>query len=344
MMRAVREEVRPIMSIKIHVTPDDLLETRFAYSPLVELSSSYLVLVTPSYHGMYRRWVDEALRALHGIELPYLDALIVPHMPRPKGNYIPDFLTPTPGFVQLNLEPELEQLLNLPDAIIHASIRRLIETVGESELRLFFLTYTREAVYCLVEELRLYWRRTLESHWKRLTAILDGDVLYHARRLAVEGPEEMLRSMHPKLTFQDGVIELLKNRDAEFFLQGSGMQLVPSIFGGNMLSYQVVPEWQPMLIYSPRGLGLWQQSTQERNQSLELALGEGRARVLQTLSIPSNTGEIARRLDITAGAASQHLSRLQQAGLVEPNRSGRHVYYRLTDRGAQLLTLFDHAI
>ena len=332
------------MSIKIHVTANDLLETRFAYSPLVELSSSYLVLVTPSYHGLYHRWVDEALRALHGVELPYMDALILPHTHRPKGNYIPDFLTPTPAIVQLNLEPELEQLLNMPDEIIHTCIHRLIQIAGETEIRLFFLTYTREAIYCLVEELRLYWRRTLESHWNRLTSILDGDVLYHARRLAVEGPEEMLRSMHPKLTFQDGVIELLKNRDEEFYLQGSGLQLVPSIFGGNMLSYQVVPEWQPMLIYSPRGLGLWQQSVKERNHSLELALGEGRARVLQTLAIPSNTGEIAKRLDISAGAASQHLSRLQQAGLVEPNRSGRRVYYRLTDRGAQLLTLFDRAM
>lgn len=332
------------MSIKIHVTPEDLLETRFAYSPLVELTSSFQVLVTPAYHPLYRRWVDEALRALHDVELPFMEALILPHRPNPKGNYIPDFLTPTPTIVQLSLEPELEQLMNLPDEIIHASIHRLIQTAGESDILLFFLAYTREAIYCLVEELRLYWRRTLESHWNRLTSILDGDVLYHARRLAVEGPEEMLRSMHPKLTFQEGVIELLKNREEEFFLQGSGLQLVPSIFGGNMLSYQVVPEWQPMVIYSPRGLGLWQQSVQERNHSLELALGEGRARVLQTLAIPSNTSEIARRLDISAGAASQHLSRLQQAGLVEPNRSGRRVYYRLTDRGAQLLTLFGRAM
>jgi DNA-binding transcriptional ArsR family regulator len=332
------------MTIKIYVTPDDLLETRFAYSPLVELSNSFQVLVTPAYHPLYRRWVDEALRALHGVELPFMESLILPHDPLPRHNYVPDFLTPTPTIVQLSLEPELEQLMNLPDEIIHASIHRLIENAGESEIRLFFLNYTREAVYCLVEELRLYWRRTLESHWNRLTAILDGDVLYHARRLAVEGPEEMLRSMHPKLTFRDGMIELLKNRDEEFHLEGRGMQLVPSIFAGDMLSYQLVPEWQPMLLYSPRGLGLWQQSVRERNPSLELALGEGRARVLQTLATPSNTGEIARRLDISAGAASQHLSRLQQAGLVEPNRSGRRVYYRLTDRGAQLLTLFERAI
>jgi DNA-binding transcriptional ArsR family regulator len=123
-------------------------------------------------------------------------------------------------------------------------------------------------------------------------------------------------------------------------LQGDGLQLVPSIFAGQSIHWQVVPEWHPMLIYAARGVGLWRQELSERNPSLELALGEGRARVLQILAIPSNTGEIARRLDITAGAASQHLNRLNQAGLAEPYRNGKRVYYHLTDRGAQLLALF----
>ena len=96
-----------------------------------------------------------------------------------------------------------------------------------------------------------------------------------------------------------------------------------------------------MLIYSARGLGLWEQHVREVNPALELALGEGRARVLQELSRPANTGEIARRLDISAGAVSQHLNRLNQAGLVEPHRNGKHVFYHLTDRGEQLLFLFD---
>jgi len=98
-----------------------------------------------------------------------------------------------------------------------------------------------------------------------------------------------------------------------------------------------------MIIYRARGLGLWQQEEPDRNPSLEIALGAGRARVLQLLTTPANTGEIARKLHITAGAASQHLSRLNDAGLVEPYRSGRRVYYHLTDRGAQLLLLFDRA-
>lgn len=326
------------MSVRIQVTDDDLVKTRFAYNPLVELTISYHILVNPKDQAPYQRWVDEALRALHDVELPFMDALVVPGCP-----YVPDFLTPTPKLIQLSIDYEIEQMLATPEDIVHASIRRLIDHTDESEIRLFFLAHAHEALECLAQELRLYWRRTLENHWNRLTAILDGDVLYHARQMALEGPEKMLADMHPSLSFTSHVIEFSGTHDEQHQLSGEGLQLVPSIFAGNHLHWQVVPEWHPMLIYSARGIGLWRQDMPDRNPSLEMALGEGRARVLQVLTTPANTGEIARKLHITAGAASQHLGRLNEAGLVEPHRSGRRVYYHLTDRGAHLLLLFDRA-
>ena len=332
------------MSVIIQVTQDDLLETRFAYNPLVELTISYCTLHNPALYSRYQRWVDEAKRALHDVELPFMSALIVPGC-----RYIPDFLTPTPTIIQLDIEHEIEQLLTAPDEVIHASIRRLIDYEGESELRQYFLTHTHEALHCLAQELRIYWQRALEPHWNRLTAILDGDVLYHARRMALEGPEKMLAEMHPRLRYANNAIEIETPGKPDCLLlhghslQGDGLQLVPSIFAGRGIHWQVVPEWHPMIIYVARGVGLWRQDMPERNPSLEIALGEGRARVLQQLTTPANTGEIARKLHITAGAASQHLSRLNEAGLVEPHRNGRRVYYHLTDRGAQLLLLFDRA-
>jgi DNA-binding transcriptional ArsR family regulator len=82
-----------------------------------------------------------------------------------------------------------------------------------------------------------------------------------------------------------------------------------------------------MLAYGVRGTGLWCQKPSPTNQSLELALGIGRARVLQVLATPSSTGEVAFKARITAATASQHLSRLTKAGLVEPRRSGKRVYF-----------------
>ena len=331
------------MTVTIHVTQDDLVDTRFAYNPLVELTVSYHVLVNPDYHHLYRRWVEEARRTLSGIELPFMDAMIAGGRDgSEKCAYVPDFMTPTPRVVQLSLEYELEQLLATPVDLVRKNVQKLIELAGESEIRLYFLAYPHEALYCLVEELRLYWRRVLEHHWNRLTAVLDGDVLYRARQMALHGPEQMLSELNPDLHYNGCILEIRKpDRFGDFSLTGDGLQLVPTVFGGPSLHWQIEPEWTPMLIYGARGVGLWDQSIPERNESLEIALGEGRARVLQILATPANTGEIARRLHMTAGAASQHLSRLNQAGLVEPHRNGRRVYYHLTDRGAQLLTLFN---
>ncbi|MBZ0302345.1 MAG: winged helix-turn-helix domain-containing protein [Anaerolineae bacterium] len=332
------------MAIKVYVTPDDLLETRFAYNPLVELSISYHMLRSEKSHSLYRKWVDTALRALHGVDLPFMDALIQPGV-----HYIPDFMTPTPRIVQTNIEHAIREMLNTPEIVIRKNIQTLFEHGGESDIGNFFLAYPYEALHCLAEELRLYWRRALEPHWPGMTAILEGDLIHHARAMALHGPGHMLNGIDTAmLRYQEGVIEIIKpHRPScgdEYRLNGDGLQLVPAFFGACGIQWQIEPEWQPMIIYTARGVGNWRPRSQEDNPSLELALGEGRARVLQTLSIPSNTGEIARRLHISAGAASQHLGRLQQAGLVEPHRSGRRVFYRLTDRGTQLLVLFDLAV
>jgi DNA-binding transcriptional ArsR family regulator len=75
--------------------------------------------------------------------------------------------------------------------------------------------------------------------------------------------------------------------------------------------------------------------------ALEAALGAGRASVLKGLvPVPSSTTELARQLHLSPAAVSAHLSRLKAAGLVEPHRSGRRVYYRLSGAGEELLGIF----
>jgi DNA-binding transcriptional ArsR family regulator len=96
-----------------------------------------------------------------------------------------------------------------------------------------------------------------------------------------------------------------------------------------------------MICYTPRGTGLWWRKPDTTAiHSLELTIGEARAHILQSLEIPASTGEVAHALRVTSGAVSQHLSLLNKAGLVENRRSGKRVYYSLTERGEELLKLF----
>jgi DNA-binding transcriptional ArsR family regulator len=326
----------------LHVTADDLAKLRFAYRPLLEIPFSYRVLINPEYQFPHLRWVEEAKRVLHDIELPYLEALVPPR------GFFPDFLTPTPLTNGTDIERDLKELIATPDSVIRQQVQWLIQDVGESEMRMFFLAHPHEAVQGLVEELRRYWCRTLEQSWPRMVGILDGDILYRGRLLALEGPEALLPDLHPSITYQNSEINALilapilpaAHCPLEVSLYGEGIQLVPTIFNVAGRMWKVTPEWHPMIGYGARGAGHYGRETLA-SKPLEQALGAARARVLQTLTIPATTGEVAYKARISAGTASAHLSRLTRAGLVEPHRSGKRVYYHLTSRGTELIALFE---
>ena len=64
-------------------------------------------------------------------------------------------------------------------------------------------------------------------------------------------------------------------------------------------------------------------------------------RFKESAPVPTTTTELARQLDFAPAAVSAHLSRLKDAGLVEPHRNGKRVYYRLSCAGESLLEIFD---
>ena len=326
--------------LTVQLTPEDFGNLRFAYSPLLELVNSYRILHHyPAQQGRFHRWIDEAEAVLYGVEMPYLHALST------QNYQIPDFLTPTPNAPVADLETEIERLRATPNELIRRTVQETIDLCGESEILMQFVAYPRELLECLIEDIRTYWGRTLAHHWPSMMSVLESDMLYRARQLAVDGSSALLNDLYPGLQLRGSRIEYdLSHKpmhcSRDYVLHGEGLQLVPGIFAKSIM-WQLAEEWRPMLEYPSRGTGIWwRPAIPTLDQSLEIALGEGRARVLRLLSTPANTGEIGRQLQITAGAASQHLGRLNQAGLVEPHRSGKRVYYHLTDRGAKLLALF----
>jgi DNA-binding transcriptional ArsR family regulator len=324
----------------IRLTPDDLAKLRFAYRPLLEIPMSYRVLINPEFHAPHRRWVEEAHRALYDLELPFLDALV-----SKRQGYIPDFLTPTPDTSQSNIEDDLALLLATPNELIRKNVQALIAHDCDTDIRRFYIAHPREAVQRLVEDLRLYWRRVLEPSWSQMVSILEGDLLYRGRLLAMDGPDSLLPDLHDSITYQHSQIHVgsvcnHKVCPEHVALAGDGLRLVPAIFISAGRALQVTPEWHPMIIYNARGVGLYARQTRA-SKPLELALGAGRARVLQGLRTPTTTGEMAHRLSLTSGAISQQLDRLKRAGLVEAHRSGKRVYYQLTRRGEELIALFE---
>jgi len=331
--------------IAINVTSDDIIKMRFAFSPMVEAVTSYHMLTMYPQPSQYMQWIDEANRALQDVELPYMTELIAGR------HNIPDFLTPTPTAPGLDFEEELKRLCETPSSIIQEHIRFTMEFAEESELLVYALAHPRQTVDTLVNELRTYWNRTLAHHWSRMITILENDILYRAREQALYGSDHMLNGLHPRLSYDDGTLTIEKkykpnsisciSSDFNYDIAGRGLQIVPMIFSFPKLYWQVGDTYQPMFIYGARGTGLWHYSEPDNpDEALQITLGIGRSRVFYALTTPRSTNELAFLLDITAGAVSQHLNKLNQAGLVESSRSGKRVFYRLSQRGQSLIELF----
>jgi DNA-binding HxlR family transcriptional regulator len=328
--------------ITIQLDTTDLESFRFAYSPMIELVSSFKLLHNPDRYGIFGAWVDEALRALDGLDLPYMQAVILNHY------YIADFVTQTPTKPRMTLDEEFELIRSTPPELVRRDLDIVIEASEESEIRHHFQMVPHDAVECLLAEMELYWNRVLAHHWPRIQTVLENDILFRAREMALYGVDSMFTNLNPYAQYMTG--QLLLNKpylgrecNLEVSLEGRGLQLVPAMFRGGAykISWQVVPEYLPMIIYGARGAGLWYAEAQpDPEAALTLMLGEGKAKLLQALKTPSHTSELAHRLSITAGAVSQQLGRMNQAGLVESHRSSSKVYYRLTSRGEKLLTLF----
>lgn len=333
--------------IHLHLTPEALTRTRFTYSPLIDTLMSYRTLKhhpqsldTPAH----RRWAADAQRALHGVSLPLMDALLLmPH-------YIPDFLTPTPDHFETDIECELYHLQHTP----HVLVRKYLDGAQDycdavmPEQDTWSPVSHDPSLYLprLVDEIRRYWQLAIAPHWSAMLSIVEGDILFRARQLALDGTARLFNDLNPRAAFDGTALRLDKSHHAaaserHFIIDHEGLHLIPSVFNDTSLMWQVTPDYNPMLIYGARGLGTWQQKQPQLDESLELLLGAGRASVLQDLTrTPATTTELAHNLHLTASAVSQHLGLLQRAGLVRSQRSGKRVYYQLSAKGEDLVRLF----
>jgi DNA-binding transcriptional ArsR family regulator len=331
-------EKESVSVLRLHLAPEDFGQIRFACSPLWEAVLSYLALQSPGSRPLQLPWVIAARQTLRGVDLSPLDALL-----GPDPLHFPDFLTPTPTSPLPEFATELELLRATPATVVRDEVLSLSQGCASPPANLHcFLEAPDHALMQLVGTLARYWDRALAMHWPQIQQLLEADILGHAQRLVFSGPEALFADLHPDVRYRDGVLEVGKRLPlCEMNLDGRGLLLVPVTFAWPDVYVIAEPPWPPALLYSPRGVAnLWSGASPPPDALCHL-VGEGRARVLSTLVIPRTTTEIARQLGLTAGAVSQHLARLQCAGVIAPRRSGRRVYYGLTARGGSLIDQFD---
>jgi DNA-binding transcriptional ArsR family regulator len=319
--------------LELAFSAHDLAHTRFAFSPLWEVVASVRVLKSPADHALHLPWLHEVRPRLEASRLDY--RLLADLVPVPT-KYIPDFVAPPPSTPVPDVRSELAVLRATPAQTVRTDLDRM--RVRHSPLVAELYANPGAGLERLAEIIERFWQIALDPYWPRIQALLEGEILYRARRMAEGGAFRLFNDLHPSVSWRfDTLYVEHKHFAQKGSLDGRGLVLVPSVFIWPRVFSVTQDPWQPTLLYPPRGLAtLWEQGSSTPD-GLSAVIGRSRARLLSELESPASTTELARRTGMSAGGVSQHLTALRGAGLVTAHRTGRSVLYARTNAAESLL-------
>ena len=326
------------MVLRVEVGNEDLTMSRFALSPLWELTHALRLLAGPPDTSVLRPWLvrahDRYLALTRAADVGVILAL------NPPG-WGADFLAPIPAGVSTTIGDLLDQVRSTPAGQVQHEVALVLARQPPVDPRIEqILTSDRAAGY-VADVLAAAWQALLEPEWQTLRAILERDVVYRAGQLTSRGWAAALGDLHPDLAWDQGRIVL--NRMSGYqdgALGGRGLLFVPSVFVWPKLALGLDPPWPPSLIYPARGVAaLWERpgTAAASGTTLDRLLGPSRAAILITLEEPASTTQLVATLGQSLGGIGDHLAVLREAGLISRARSGRSVLYRRTPVGDALV-------
>jgi DNA-binding transcriptional ArsR family regulator len=335
MGRRAPNDVAYSLMISFVLGVEDLADTRFAISPINETALSLRMLREPGLYALHLPWRRSVLGRLDARAADLLVSLVGPD------RAIPDFLTPRPTNFAATFEEELTVVRQTPVDVVRRDVLaayprgRLADVLQDVTAADDAPVLALRDAIC--DHLQRYWDVAIKPTWPQMRLVLEADMTYRARQLAVGGARLLFADMHPNLRWRDGVLHIDKMIGRHRVLvSGRGLLLVPSVFA-HKPAPPVSPDEPPMLAYPCRGVAtLWAPTPTADAAALASLLGMPRARLLGLLDEPLPTVEIARRLTVTPSAVSQHLQVLHATGLITRTRDGRHVLYRRSLLGDQL--------
>jgi hypothetical protein len=314
---------------------EDLADTRFAMSPVAEGVHSLWALREPGRFPLHLPWLRSIRPEVSAMDLRLLRSMVGPTLA------IPDFLTPRPTSFAPDFEDELATVLATPPDVVR---RDLVASYAPAELPEEIADAVADDAgsdRLLAEigsQLRRYWEAAIAPTWGPIRLLLEADMTYRARQLAIGGARLLFADLHPNVRWRDGTLSIDKmiGKHAVTVAQ-RGLLLIPSVFAYKPVP-PLIPYETPSLSYPCRGVAtLWAPTPSTDPAALGALIGAPRARLLGLLAEPLATIEIARRLRVTPSAVSQHLKVLRAAGLVTRARAGRQVLYARSPLGEQLL-------
>ncbi|MFJ2766354.1 ArsR/SmtB family transcription factor [Streptomyces sp. NPDC087300] len=324
--------------LRVHFTSEDLTRVRIASGPdhLWEISNSVQTLQRRDgarEFGEWRRWA--------GPRLSESSRLLSPLLP-PHGNS-PDFLTPSLG-ESATLESAVDALVRTPRPRLRADLRRVAASRRLPGWTESLAGGDGATLKQLGRALQTYHLEALAPFWRRVHAHVDADRVLRAHSLLEGGTEGLLAGLGPQFRWRAPVLEVDYPVEHELRLDGRGLTLQPSFFCWPTPITLADAELPPVLVYPIDHDMDWTRAAtggRPHDGALGALVGHTRAAVLRAVRTGASTVDLARRLDVTHPAVSQHMKVLRAAGLVTTVRRAGRSLHVATAEGRALLRSCD---
>lgn len=317
--------------VTLEFLPEDFERIRFSFSSLWECIAAVKAWQDPNGRLLLRPWMTKFESVL---TIGRWDSL-TPAVLKLLDRLVPISAKPLPRFVD-----ELAALLKTNDKVVRAEIKvcfpeRLPVGLIEASER------PREFLSKVGELLSDFWRLAVAPEWGLLLSKLESEVMFRSRALLLGGLGELFEGMHRNITYQNGSLTVTTESSAAIEQHGKGLRLIPSIFSYPDTSLIVHSERPPILRYTCRGVGnLWEEAGSQSLAGLKTLVGPSCAKAIRELQTSQTTLEIAKALNLSNAAASEQITKLCRAGLLQRTRVGRLVFYSLNEKGRALLGAF----
>ena len=339
------------MTIILRFQSADLLQCRFAVSPLGEVTDALRFLARTGRHtmpgaeGYHLPWQRQVRPQLAQLGIGPLLAVMG------FDGYQPDFLNPVPDSPFAEIGPEIDRVRAArPDRVAAEMAMALArpgrlgpgrDAHGKSGAAQALANYPwladdpARARDTLADMVEIAWAALIEPWWPRLRDVLDADITYRARRMANAGIAAAIGELSQHISLSAaGVLRFdSRGEPLELELSGQELVLVPSVFAWPGAGIGWDP---PSVIYPARGIfGLWEPGARSPGDLARL-IGKTRAELLTALAEPASTTGLAARTSVPVSSVSEHLAVLRATGLVATTRTGRFLTHQRTMLGTSL--------
>jgi hypothetical protein len=320
---------------RIRLGVDARVPVRIAVSPLTNLLSALSLVLA----GVERETTPAWRRMLAG-RLAGVDTAPLAPLGEPGLVWTPPRLQPVPAPGTSAIADELRAMSRTPPASLRAEI---VATCGDAVPPVLrpFVDEPDAALAGYCTSLAAAWEALLAPDWRRMLSLLEREVVLLSRGVALSGLSEALPRLHERIRYEPGWLVLDVPLEAEVELGERYLLLVPLAVGESRIIWDYDDPDVVLVSYpAPGMLAFWERNELAYSERLAQVVGTPRARILSALSTPMTQKDLTDALHLTNGPVGTQLAALTTAGLLDRARVGKRVFYRLSDRGEQLLVVF----